>query len=235
MPHRWNNSAELRQTQIESGDDITFNEVFKPLFVQKIADLDVCSILEVGAGTGHLSKALAVGGKNIIAIEPSEGMFSVAKDVLGNTGVNLINCRLENLPVNGGCEVAISHLVAHVVEDVPKFFKHVAEHIETSGHFIFTIPHPCFFNDYKNIFGDEYRYMRPLSKEISFSITKDSANVITGVPYHHRPLSEYINSLVAAGFALDGFEETWPAEEVQVMYGEEWKTPRYCMFVCKKL
>jgi 2-polyprenyl-3-methyl-5-hydroxy-6-metoxy-1,4-benzoquinol methylase len=235
MPHRWSNSAELRRNQIESGIDLTFNEVFRPLFVEKIAALAKYSILEVGAGTGHLSKALASEGRNITAIEPSDGMFSVAKDVLADTGVNLINCASWDLPADTYYEVAISHLVAHVVDDVAAFFRSIAAHLETSGHFIFSIPHPCFFNGYKKIFSDGYQYMKSAYQEIAFTITKDQENQISGVPYHHRPLSIYVNTLVAAGFAIDGFEETWPSAEIQALYGKEWENPRYCLFACKKL
>jgi 2-polyprenyl-3-methyl-5-hydroxy-6-metoxy-1,4-benzoquinol methylase len=235
MPHRWSNCAELRRAQIESGVDITYNHVFEPIFRKKVSALDCNSILEVGAGTGHLSKALANAGHKLTAIEPSEGMYVVAKDVLRGTSVNLINCAVGDLPVEEEYEVAISHLVAHVVDEIDEFFQSVAGHIDKAGHFIFSIPHPCFFNGYKNLFGNKYTYIKTQTKDISFSITKDKTNLITGVPYHHRPLSCYINALVRSGFAIDELEETWPTTAVQSMYGQEWENPRYCVFTCKKL
>jgi len=235
MPHRWCDSAELRRKQIESGADLTFNEVFVPIFIEKVSGLNRRSILDVGAGTGHLSKELAASGFSITAVEPSKGMFKVAKEVLGGSDVDLINCFVNDLPEDLKFEVGISHMVAHVVNDPTDFFKSIANHIEVGGHFIFSIPHPCFFNDYKKIFRDHYCYMESVQKEISFTITKDPNNVISGVPYHHRRLSSYINSLVSAGFAIDGFEETWPSHEVQKRYGGMWENPRYCMFICKKL
>ncbi len=235
MPHRWCDSAELRRKQIESGTDLTFNKVFKPIFIEKVLGLNREPILEVGAGTGHLSKELAANGLRITAVEPSTGMFKVAKEVLDGSGVELINCLVDDLPEHIKYEVAISHLVAHVVNDSTRFFNSIANHLEVGGHFVFSIPHPCFFNGYKKIFGDHYCYMESAQKEISFTITKDPNNVISGVPYHHRPLTSYISSLVSAGFAIDGFEETWPSYVVQKMYGEIWENPRYCVFICKKL
>jgi hypothetical protein len=77
--------------------------------------------------------------------------------------------------------------------------------------------------------------MQQASKEISFTISKDPSNVISGVPYHHRPLSQYMKAILRSGFAITEFEETWPDQEIQMMYGQEWNTPRYCMFVCKKI
>lgn len=235
MPHRWCNSAELRCNQIESGDDLTFNKIFKPFFIKKVKEINKKNILEVGAGTGHLSKALASEGFRVTAIEPSPGMFKVASDVLKNSNVKLLNHSISDLPADSQFEVVISHLVAHVIDDEIEFFNSVYTHSKAGGHFIFSIPHPCFYNEYKKIFGDEYCYMEPTKKEISFTITLDPDNVISEVPYHHRPLSSYMNSLVKAGFVIEGFEEIWPLFEVQKLYGELWKTPRYCVFECKKL
>lgn len=235
MPHRWCNSALLRRDQIESGADLTFNEVFKPLIVNRVTRLLPESVLEVGAGTGHISKELSSFGFSITAIEPSKGMYDVAQEVLSNSNVNLINCTSFELKKENLYDVAFSHLVAHVVDDLPNFFKSIGEHLIKGGHFIFSIPHPCFYNEYKGFFGAEYNYMTAMTKDVSFTITKDSENTISGVPYHHRPLSEYINNLVGNGFAIDGFDETYPDDDIQEKYGTRWATPRYCVFTCKKL
>jgi hypothetical protein len=77
--------------------------------------------------------------------------------------------------------------------------------------------------------------MTPISKDVSFSISNDKSNEITGVPYHHRPLSAYINTIVESGFAIDGFDEIFPEEQVQRLYPEFWEYPRYCLFSCRKL
>jgi 2-polyprenyl-3-methyl-5-hydroxy-6-metoxy-1,4-benzoquinol methylase len=235
MSHRWCNSAKIRRAQIESGADLTFNEVFKPLLISRIQALAPISILEVGAGTGHISNELFKLGFSVTAIEPSLGMYEVAQDVLSSTDVSLINCTSFELGQDKVYDVVLSHLVAHVVDDLSGFFVSVGQHLDTNGHFIFSIPHPCFYNEYKGVFGDEYNYMTPMKKNISFTITKDSKNAISGVPYHHRPLSEYFNSLVKSGFAIDGFDETYPDDDIQEKYGARWETPRYCMFICKKL
>jgi len=235
MPHRWCNSAQIRREQIESGVDLTFNEVFKPLLVSRIKSLSPSNVLEVGAGTGHISKELFELGFSVTAIEPSAGMYGVAKDVLSLTDVRLLNCTSFELEKNELYEVAFSHLVAHVVDDLKAFFESVGQHLKASSHFIFSIPHPCFYNEYKGFFGAEYNYMTPMTKNVSFTITKDPQNTISGVPYHHRPLSEYINKLVESGFAIDGFDETYPEDDIQLKYGAKWESPRYCVFTCRKL
>lgn len=235
MPHRWSNSAELRRKQIESGLDITFNRVFVPLLVHRLGHISPHSVVEIGAGTGHLSRALSDSGFSVTAIEPSPGMFAVAREVLANTAVELLNCHSFDLSPSASFDAAISHLVAHVVDDLPGFLFSIARHLNSGGHLLLTIPHPCFFNEYKNLFNGQYSYMVATSAEISFTITKDPSNPISGVPYHHRPLSTYINSLVTTGFAIDGFDEVFPDKDVQALYGSAWENPRYCLFSCKKL
>jgi 2-polyprenyl-3-methyl-5-hydroxy-6-metoxy-1,4-benzoquinol methylase len=234
MPNRWCNSAQIRREQIESGVDLTFNEVFKPFLVNRIKSLKPSRILEIGAGTGHLSNELFKLGFSVTAIEPSLGMYRVAQDVLSSTDVNLVNCTSFDLAQDAFFDVSFSHLVAHVVDDLSAFFESIWKHLEKNGHFIFSIPHPCFYNEYKGFFGDEYNYMVPMTKNVSFTITKDSQNTISGVPYHHRPLSEYFNELLESGFAIDGFDETYPDDDIQEKYGAKWETPRYCVFTCKK-
>ncbi|APS28401.1 methyltransferase type 11 [Pectobacterium brasiliense] len=235
MPNRWNNVAEIRKIQIESGSDLTFNKVFRPLIIKIIQNSSPKKILEIGAGTGHLSKDLFNLGLTVTAIEPSLGMYEVAREVLSSTDVTLVNCTSLELGKDTIYDTAFSHLVAHVVDGLTTFFESINQHLKRNGYFIFSIPHPCFYNEYKNFFGRDYNYMASMKKNVSFSITKDSENIISGVPYHHRPLSEYFNNIVASGFSIDGFDEVYPSDEIQAMYGKKWESPRYCVFTCKKL
>ena len=235
MPHRWCNSANLRRQQIESGLDLTFNEVLKPAFTKFITGLNPKSILEVGAGTGHLSKELSQYNFEITAIEPSSGMYKVAADVLSGTNVNLINRTLFDLPLTKKYDLVFSNLVAHIVDNLDSFLLSIAIHLDSSGYLLFSIPHPCFYNEYKQFFGCDYNYMRSVSKNVTFNITKDPDNNISDVPYNHRPLSTYINCIAQSGFSLGYFEEIYPDEEIQRKYGTPWKSPRYCIFMCKKL
>lgn len=235
MPHRWNSSAEIRRNQIESGDDLTFCDVFIPYYLDEIALAGPASILEVGSGTGHLALALSELGLAVTAIEPSQGMFEVSEIVLENSSISLHNCSSLELVCDTPQDMAISHLVAHVVDDLRGFLESIAVHIKTGGHLFLSIPHPCFYNNYKRFFGEEYSYMKRMVKNVTFTITKDSKNRIEGVPYHHRPLSDYINDLSNSGFSIRKFDEIYPSDSIQKKYGSKWSNPRYCVFQCVKL
>lgn len=235
MPTKWCDSADTRREQIESGLDLTFNVVFKPYYKKQIIELPHNQILEVGAGTGHLAKEISQLNCNYTAIEPSAGMFRVAGEVLENTKVNLINCSSFTLALAVKYDIALSHLVAHVVDDISEFLSAITTHIEVGGYLIFSIPHPCFYNDYKKFFGEEYCYMKSMSKNVSFFISLDKKNPIFDVPYHHRPVSAYINALHETGFILETFDEIFPDDEIQAKYDKIWDSPRYCVFICRKI
>ena len=160
-------------------------------------------------------------------------MHSVSKDVLSNSNVVLKNCGSSDLNQKGAFDLAFSHLVAHVVDDLAGFLQSVSEFLSEEGVFLFSVPHPCFYNDYKKFFGEDYSYMVPRTENVSFTITRDPANAISGIPYHHRPLSVYLNTLIESGFRLTNFDEIFPEEEIQKLYGTKWDSPRYCLFTCQ--
>ncbi|MGE8227074.1 MAG: class I SAM-dependent methyltransferase [Stenotrophomonas sp.] len=234
MPARWNEVAGIRRRQIESGVDITHNEVFKPVFVEFVKEFRPKNALEVGAGTGHFSIAVREYAENLTAIEPSAGMHAIATEVLSGTDVNLKNLAISDLPHGAQYDLAFSHLVAHCVDDFGGFIAAISDRLLPKGLFLFSIPHPCFYNDYKKFFGDDYRYTKQIFKEVSFFISKDQGQAIAGVPYHHRPLSFYLNEVVASGLAIVEVNEIYPSEEVQAKYGGDWIYPRYCTFLCRK-
>ena len=228
MPHHWDEVAELRKQQIKSGLDLTFSKVFVPFFVHNLSQSPVRSILEVGCGTGHLAVALSSMTDSYVALEPSPGMYRVASEVLAGSKVEMHNSTVESFPKSGGFDLVLSHMCAQVVTDLDGFLRAVSGQLSGAGRFLISLPHPLFYNDYKKFFEPEdFQYTEELSKKVSFSITLDPDRVIDSVPYHHRPLTRYVSSLVAAGLCVTLFEEVYPDSRVQALYGTAWANPRY--------
>jgi len=235
MPERWDNAAILRQEQIESGIDLTFSEVFLPYYKELISEYKPSSVLEVGCGTGHLSHEICKVVPKVVAIEPSSGMFKVAQKVLCKTNVEVIQNNIQNFESQSIFEMVISHMCVQTINDISNFFKSVGRFISTKALFVFTIPHPCFYNDYKNFFPDnEFSYMDVTKKEITFSISKDPSRPITGVPYNHRPISSYFKNLNNNNMVAIDFHEIFPNPQVHCLYDKPWEIPRYCVFHVKR-
>lgn len=235
MPHRWNKAAALRREQIEDGIDITFNRVFVPYFLKCVKKYKPNRLLEVGCGTGHLAKHLVKVVSHVEALEPSPGMHSVASDVLTGSMAILHHVSAEEFRPSRKFDIAVSHLCGHVVTDVDKFCRSCSDLIVDNGLFIFSLPHPCFWNDYKEFFPkSEYRYAKEQFAHVELKITKDPNRPIRGVPFHHRPIGRYLKALNNAGMALTHFDEIIPSKAIQILYGQEWRFPRYCVFHAKK-
>lgn len=219
----------MRREQIESGLDITFNRIFVPYFLECIKERAPQRVLEVGCGTGHLAARLANVVRHIEALEPSPGMYSVAKEVLVNTTVKLRHSTIEEFRPSKRFDLVVSHLCAHVVADIDTFCRACSALVGLRGLFVFTLPHPCFWNDYKEFFPQaNYRYATEQFASVALTITKDPSRPILGLPFHHRPLGRYVSALSNCGMALTRLDEIIPPKAVQRLYGTDWRFPRYC-------
>lgn len=235
MHKQWDSNALTRKRQIETEIDLTFCKVFAPLLLNEILRIKPKSILEVGSGTGHLAKGiLKAHTTKYTAIEPSKGMYDVSASVLKDYSLRLENCLLSDFSDETKYDCVISHMVTHVVHDINEFFRDIAKNMKTDGVFVFTIPHPAFYNSYKNIFGPEYEYIKESATIFSFNISLDPCNKILEVPYYHRPLERYINAIICSGFNIEKMKEIYPDNSIQELYDKKWENPRYCMFNCIK-
>ena len=236
MPHRWNKAAALRREQIETGLDITFNHVFVPYFIDCAQTYRPNKLLEIGCGTGHLAARLAKVVPHVEALEPSPGMHSEAKGVLGGASVALHHISAEEFRSSQRFDLVVSHLCGHVVADIDRFCQACANLINESGTFVFSLPHPCFWSDAKEDFPKpECCYTQEQFAHITLKITKDPSRAIEGVPFHHRPVGRYISALHKVGMALTRLDEIVPTKSVQALYGQKERGfPRYCVLHAKK-
>lgn len=232
----WCKLSAIRKKQIESQYDITFTKVFCPIYLEKLSNINNKKIMEIGCGTGHLAKELLdnLEFKNYIALESSLGMYEQAEKILKPyQNVNLKYGFIKDLE-KSSVNIVLSHLVFHVVDDLNSLLAEMFQYMEERSQLIFSIPHPCFYNEYKEIFNDdEYLYIEEIKKDTIFKISNDNSIDIK-VPYIHRPISYYINILSKNGFNLIELEEIFPDKSIQSLYPELWKNPRYCIFYVEK-
>lgn len=233
----WCDLSEIRKIQIESNKDITFSKVFVPKYLEKLSEFKGKKIIEIGCGTGHLAKELTslIEFENYIALEPSLGMYQKAKDLLRDHNyLELNNFSIGDLKCTNKVDIILAHLVFHVVEDIDTLLIDSFERLKYHGKLLISLPHPCFYNDYKKIFNeDEYFYISEIKTDTVFMISQDNTNDVK-VPYIHRSISYYINKFSKAGFKIIELEEIFPEESIQILYPDLWHTPRYCIFYLEK-
>lgn len=122
-------------------------------------------------------------------------MYEIAKTVLHSENVHLEHTDSFNHKTEDKYDCAYSHMCAHTIKNLEDFFLSISRNLKNKGDFIFSIPHPCFYHEYKDYFLDEYSYMTTRSKNINLIISLDKARIMPNIPYIHRPLSSYIDLL----------------------------------------
>lgn len=234
MLDAWDAVAQIRAEQIETGVDITFCDVFVPYYLKLLKEIAPSNLLEVGCGTGHLLKEMHLLGIPMHAIEPSSGMYTIACNLLKNYDVNIQKCKAEEFDPPHYFELVISHLCAQNVCKIENWLAAIFNFIEEKGMFCFSIPHPCFYNDYKKIFPKEqYFYVNNIDTVFDLKISNDD-RLINGVVYRHRPLSDYIKLVLRAGFKIVDMDEIFPPNNVQSKYNHPWQNPYYLVFHLQK-
>jgi SAM-dependent methyltransferase len=104
---------------------------------------DEGSILEIGSGTGRLTRHLLAAGYTVAAVEPSEAMLARAEPRLAQFGAQYQphHSDISRLALNErfGLAVAPYGMVAHLLSDEDRLraFEQVYEHLAPGGFFIF--------------------------------------------------------------------------------------------------
>lgn len=232
----WNQAATVRNQQIEDGTDITFLMVFIPIYLRIFNEISPKDCIEIGAGTGHLAKALSEHCASIVAIEPSPGMFEIAKKNLSQIkNVNIFNQGSNEFNKNKKFDLAYSHMCCHTVEKIDDFFRSIASTLKNNGLFVTTLPHPCFYNNYKNYLPENFDYMSTIETAVELFISQDKNTKIPNIPYFHRPISEYINTLSRNNLLIEEFIEIIPDRTIREKYFPPWDRPRYCTIITRKI
>lgn len=234
MKNHWDDIAEIRKYQIENHKDITFSKLFLPYFINIISSHHHDSILEIGCGTGHMAKHIieCTSPKVYVGIENSKKMFSIAKETNSSNYASIIQTSIFEYNSSHTYDIIISHLCLHAIDNIELLFDKVLTLLNKRGIFIFSIPHPCFFHEYKNIF-DNFEYKKISKTFFNLSITNDPQKM-PSIPYIHRPLEFYIKSILQKKLLLVDFDENFPQQNIMHLYKTSFTKPHYATFICQK-
>ncbi|MCO7249505.1 methyltransferase domain-containing protein [Pseudoalteromonas sp. Ps84H-4] len=230
LKNDWKYAAEIRKNQIESGLDTTYHKIFLPKWLSIIDRLKATNALEIGAGTGHLTKEISSKVVTLDAIEPSLSMYKIASQVLIGSKVKIFNESSFTFKTKSMYDLIYSHMCSHCIKEFPSHIDKVISFLRAGGSFIFSIPHPCFYHLYKNHFKDNFEYLKERENDIEFTISSDPNNIIDRVTFYHRPLEYYINTLTERGLRIAHIDEVTPNN---MNIEQHWEFPRYMIIEVK--
>ncbi|KQL58018.1 MULTISPECIES: class I SAM-dependent methyltransferase [Bacillaceae] len=100
---------------------------------------DAQSIIDIATGGGHVAKKLAAYTKDIVAVDLTPEMLSVAKKHLSDAGIDhvqYVEAAAENLPFEDErFDLAVNRIAAHHFMNVPKFLDETYRILSKEGRF----------------------------------------------------------------------------------------------------
>ncbi|HKB24950.1 MAG TPA: class I SAM-dependent methyltransferase [Methylomirabilota bacterium] len=230
LAREWDQLAEERHRQIESGEDLSFDHVVVPTTWRLFEGADRAVVLDIGSGTGDFTAQLAQVAGRVIAVDPSRASIMLARRVCrAIQNVRFVEASLEEAAScldEGPVTAAVAVMTLMTAPDVRGFAKALAALLQTRARFVATLTHPWFWPMYWG-YDEEpwFHYEVETFIEAPFVISKCRTEVRT--THIHRPLEQYLNVFAEEGFRLDALAEPMPPAKVQALYPAPWQFPRF--------
>jgi ubiquinone/menaquinone biosynthesis C-methylase UbiE len=222
---QWDRAAEGYTIMQEMGNDYSRTEFFGPAHVKLCGNVKGLSILDLGCGSGYLSRELAKQGAVVTGIDISSKMIEFAKSNIDNQNLDITYEVMDAEEIELKFNPSSFDLVTACVslQDMPnplKVIQATYSVLKTNGRFIICGTHPCIDMPYQEWHHDEngkkialkvsqYFNRGPLEFQWNKKIYKYSW-ITTGI---HAPLSDWIKWFIESGFRIKAIEEPIPSKE----------------------
>lgn len=209
----WDKHAQWWIDGFTGGVDPEYEDQIIPLACEELAGFH--SVLDVGCGDGQIARALAAQGADVLGIDPTELHIKIARERAGGPRYELGSAL--SLPVaDSSQDAVVACLVFEHIDDVDTALAEVARVLKPGGQFSFFLNHPLlqtpgsgWIDDHIIDPPEQYWRIGPYLVETE-SIEEVEKDVY--IRFLHRPLSRYINSLIANGLRIERMLEPSPPE-----------------------
>lgn len=232
---QWNDAANIWVDFVRSGKNYYSEYLNGPALKRVIGKVKGKKVLDICCGEGYSSRMIARMGAEVTGIDISEGLIRAArekdtKDALGITYFVADAANL-NMLTSESFDAAFCYMAIMDIRDYEGAISEVSRVLKNEGRFVLLFEHPCFtiyrILDGKPLCGWATRLHEDGSKEYIYYWIADylrthsyacdwkherlrSSFVTTG---YHRPLSDYVNTLIKHRFVITRLEEPLPLEE----------------------
>ena len=236
MNHRtvgeyWNNNAEAWTKLARAGYDVYRDRLNTPAFLELLPPVTGLQGLDLGCGEGYNTRLLAKRGARMTAIDIAAVFIkhAQAEETRVPLGIAYREASAVELPFAGDTFDFATAFMSFM--DIPETDRVLAEAfrvLRPGGFLQFSILHPCFNPPHRRVCRDEDRIAYALELGDYFvdargridewyfggaPETTRSQVPTFKVPRFHRPLSEWLNLLIEAGFTVERTAEPCPTDE----------------------
>lgn len=206
----WEQNSGWWQEGFTEGADPEYEEQIVPLAREWLRGFD--RVLDIGCGEGQIARRLvADGATNVVGIDPTTNQLATARRRAG--GPHYASAAAEQLPVaDATFDAAVACLVFEHISDHRPAIAEVARVLRPGGRFVFFLNHPllqCPGSGWvvDHIIEEEYWRIGPYLVE---DVTMEELAPGVVLPFVHRPLSQYVNTLAEHGLYLVHMAEPAP-------------------------
>lgn len=193
------------------GADPEYEEQILPLAAAEIAGAR--RVLDVGCGDGQVSRlASRLGCELVVGIDPTWNQVRVAAE---RGGAAFARAGAAQLPfADSSFDAVVACLVFEHIREVDQAISEVARVLEPGGRFCFFLNHPLLQTPNSGWIDDQVldppeQYWR-IGPYLVEDETIEEVEKDVFIPFIHRPLGRYLNSLAGNGLLLERMEEPAP-------------------------
>lgn len=200
-------------------DPTSFNELLEhPALCRLLPDMKGKSVLDLGCGAGHSCLAWAQkGAKRVLGVDSSRRMLARAAQAHAHPAVEYRQMDMTDAGALGEIfDIAVSSLAAHNLPDFARFARGVYDCLPPGGVFAFSQEHPVVTAPLAGTGYERDEAGRAVCYRLADYGLEGERRLewlVEGernFTVYHRTLSTVLNTLIAAGFAIEALSEPLP-------------------------
>ena len=166
---------------------------FKDVLWECLGAVRGLDVLDAGCGDGWLSKKLHDAGANVLGIDGSAELLHQARS--SYPALEFIEHDLtQGIPPLGRTfDRIVAHMVLMDLPEIGALISSVRRSLNADGRFVFTIPHPCFFNFKSRRDETTGRLFRMVTGYLKPEVWR--IETFGGHNHYHRSLTYYCDHL----------------------------------------
>lgn len=193
----WNRIASTYSELRESGNEFEYEE--KSLW-SLLGDVTNQNVLDLACGQGGFCSELTRKGAHVVGVDGSIQLLTRARSLYPK--IEFIEHDLaEGLPhFQTEFHIVMSRMAVMDIRDIRSFFNDVPGVLRSDGRFIFTLLHPCFWNQKSHLDEQTGEWFKKVNGYLDFETWRVES--FGGHNHYHRPMSYYFDALTEAGMAV---------------------------------
>jgi ubiquinone/menaquinone biosynthesis C-methylase UbiE len=223
------------------GADAEYEEQILPMALHHLAAHASRRVLDVGTGEGQLARLAAQEARAdlVVGIDPTQAQ--IVEAARRGQGPLYARAGAAALPFpDDSFDAVVACLVFEHIDDVDDAIAEVARVLQPRGSFLFFLNHPLLQTPNSGWIDDqilEEQYWR-IGPYLVEDKTNEEVEKGVFIPFIHRPLSRYLNALIANDLYLTRIEEPAPPPGFiarAAEYEQAATIPRLLFLRCEKL